>query len=245
MDYLILIVAAFMGGLMNAVAGGGSFFTFPALVFTGVPAINANASSSIVLFPSVLASAWAYRGELRPFAEVSVRSMWIASVVGGVSGASLLLSTPEQAFDRVIPWLLLASTLVFASGRRLAPMLARAGGHRPGALIAAQFLAAVYGGYFGGAVGLVMLAAWSLFGVSDIRAMNAGRTLYGGSLNAAAVVLFILAQAIWWTPVLVMMVAAMAGGYCGARLFLRLRPSLARGVVIAVSVGVTLAFFLR
>ena len=230
---------------MNAIAGGGSFFTFPALVYAGVPALNANASSSIVLFPSVLASAWASRHELQEFGGVRVRSMWFVSILGGASGALLLLSTREETFDLIIPWLLLVSTIVFAFGRRWAPLAKQAGGHHRVALLLAQFMVAVYGGYFGGAVGLVMLAVWSLFGATDIRAMTAGRTLFGGSLNAAAVVLFIAAGAIWWTEALPMMFAAMAGGYFGARLFLRMNPVIARAIVIAVSVAVTAAFFMR
>ena len=245
LEYYIPIAAAFLGGMMNAIAGGGSFFTFPALVYAGVPALNANASSSIVLFPSVLASAWAYRHELQEFGGVRVRSMWFVSILGGASGALLLLSTREETFDLIIPWLLLVSTIVFAFGRRWAPLATQAGRHHRVALLLAQFMVAVYGGYFGGAVGLVMLAVWSLFGATDIRAMTAGRTLFGGSLNAAAVVLFIAAGAIWWTEALPMMFAAMAGGYFGAKLFLRMNPVIARAIVIAVSVGVTAAFFMR
>jgi uncharacterized membrane protein YfcA len=244
-EYLILIVAAFMAGLMNAIAGGGSFFVFPALVFAGVPPINANASTTVALFPSTFASAWAYRRDLRDFGGVRVRSMLIVSLVGGSTGAALLLSTSAELFDAVIPWLLLGSTVIFAFGPRLASILEGTRTVRPSNLLLAQFLTAVYGGYFGGAVGLVMLAAWSLFGVSDIRIMNANRTLLGGSLNAAAVVLFVIAQTVWWPQTLLMVVFAIAGAYTGARLVLRMNPAVARLVVLLVATGVTIAFFIR
>jgi len=244
-EYLILIVAAFLAGLMNAIAGGGSFFVFPALVFTGVPPINANASTTVALFPSAFASAWSYRHDLREFPGVRFPSMWVVSIAGGITGAAMLLMTSEDFFDAVIPWLLLASTLAFAAGPRLAPLLHRNAGFQPGSLLVAQFLVSVYGGYFGGAVGLVMFAVWSLFGVSDLRMMNANRTLLGGSMNAAAVVLFVITGTVFWTKTVIMVVFGVAGGYLGAKLVLRMNPAVARVVVIAVGIGVTAAFFLR
>ena len=245
MEYLILIVAAFLAGLMNAIAGGGSFFVFPALVFTGVPPINANASTTVALFPSAFASAWAYRRDLRDFGGVSVRWMWVVSVIGGTSGAVLLMSTSEEVFGAVIPWLLLVSTILFSFGARLASLLDGIRKVHPSNLLLVQFIVSIYGGYFGGAVGLVMLAAWSFFGTTDLKLMNANRTFLGGSLNAAAVVLFVIADIVWWRQTLVMILFGIAGGYSGARIFVRMNPVVARGMVIAVGAGVTILFFIR
>src|SRR5262249_16123113 len=156
-------------GLMNAVAGGGSFLTFPALVFTGVPSIVANATSTVALFPGVLASAWAYRREFKMLEKIPLRAALIASVSGGIVGAVLLLYTSQRTFDVVIPWLLLAATLTFAFGPKIVRSSKRKSWLSPKALIVFQFLAGIYGGYFGGAVGIIMLAVWSLAGLRDIH----------------------------------------------------------------------------
>ena len=244
-SYLLLIASALGAGLMNSVAGGGSFLTFPALVFTGVPSIVANATSTVALFPGALASAWAYRHDFKGLDRIPLKPALAASIAGGISGALLLLYTSQNTFDRIIPWLLLAATIVFAMGPRVLKMLKRQEWMGPKALIAFQFLAGIYGGYFGGAVGIIMLAVWSLAGLRDIHAMNGGRTLLGGVMNAAAVVCFVIAGKVWWLQTSMMLVAAVAGGYAGARLSRRLNPALIRGIIIMVSIAVTTAFFLR
>jgi len=157
---------------MNAAAGGGSFVSLPALVWVGVPALAANISSTIALWPAGLASAWAFREDFRPFNEVSLPALTIASLIGGGVGALLLLLTPQSAFDVVIPWLLLVATLTFAFGHRLGPALRRRLRIGPVTLILVQFVLAVYGGYFGGAVGIMMMAAWALLSGSDLHRMN-------------------------------------------------------------------------
>ena len=244
MNYLLLALAGLGAGLMNSVAGGGSFLTFPALVFTGVPSIIANATSTVALFPGVLASAWAYRKEFGAL-KIPVVPAVIASIAGGVTGALLLLFTSQKRFDVIIPWLLLGATIAFAIGPRVTRLLGGKSRIDPKALIAFQFLLGIYGGYFGGAVGIIMLAMWSLAGLRDIHAMNAGRTLLGGIMNAAAVVLFAIAGKIWWAQAIVMLIAAVIGGYAGARVARRVNPSRVRAAIIAVSILVTLAFFRR
>ena len=244
-EYILLAAAALIAGTMNAVAGGGSFFTFPALVFTGVPPIVANASSTVVLFPASFASAWAYRDDRQDFGTVPFKAMLWVSVAGGTVGATVLLSLPESAFEFVIPWLLLMATLAFAFGPRLMLLLRRDVRLSPSAFVAMQFFVAVYGGYFGGAVGLIMLSSWSLFGFTDLRMLNANKTLLGGLMNAAAVVIFVAAGRVSWTETLVMLAAAFAGGYLGARVARRANPVIVRMVIIAISVGVTIAFFAR
>ena len=244
MSYLFLVAAALGAGLINAVAGGGSFLTFPALVFTGVPSIVANATSTVALFPGVLASAWAYRKEMETL-NIPVKPAIVASIAGGISGAVLLLSTSQKAFDAVIPWLLLAATIVFAIGPRVTTIFKRKSWIGPKALVIFHYFVGIYGGYFGGAVGIIILAVWSLAGLRDIHAMNAGRTLLGGLMNAAAVVLFVIARKVWWAQAAVMLIAAVIGGYAGARIARRLNPSLIRTAIIVFGLLVTVAFFRR
>lgn len=242
---LLLMAAAFGAGIMNAVAGGGSFLTFPALVFTGVPSIVANASSTVALFPGSFASAWAYREHFEHFENIPFKASLAVSLAGGVTGALLLLYTPQHAFDVVIPWLLALATVLFAFGPRLAPMLARRFSIGVKTALCAQYVVAIYGGYFGGAVGIIMLAMFSLLGLRDIRSMNALKTLLGGSMNAVAVVCFVIADKVWWPQVGVMLLGAVAGGYLGARFARKLPPALVRGFVIAVGVVMTIVFFNR
>ena len=242
---LLLIGAALIAGVLNAVAGGGSFFTFPALVFTGVPPIIANASSTVALFPGAFASAWGYREDFQSFEGVSLTSVLGVSILGGIGGALLLLYTPDATFDVIVPWLLLTATLAFTFGPWLTPHLHRSFRIRPATLLPTQFLVGLYAGYFGGAIGLIMLAAWSMLGLTDVKSMNPNRTLLGGTMNAAAVVCFVIAGKVWWPQTLMMLVAAVAGGYTGARIGRRMNPRHIRFGVIAISVVTTFAFFRR
>jgi uncharacterized membrane protein YfcA len=244
-SYLLLAISAFAAGIINSVAGGGSFFTFPALVFTGVPSIIANASSTMALLPGIFASAWAYRHDFKKTEGFPFVPMLIISFIGGLAGALLLLYTPQRAFDGMLPWLMLGATLLFTFGLRLAPILARVLHIGPAALLCIQAVVSIYGGYFGGAIGILMLAAWSLFGLKDIHRMNANRTLLGGAMNSVAVILFIVARKIWWPQTLVMLVAAVIGGYVGARFARRANPQYLRAAVMVISAAITIAFFLR
>jgi len=243
--YLLLICSAFGAGVMNSIAGGGSFLTFPALVFTGVAPILANASSTVALFPGALASAWAFRKDLTSFQGVSFKALLVVALAGAVVGALLLLYTPERLFDAIIPWLLLASTLIFIFAPRRAPLRQQVVRIRPVPFLLVHFFLGIYTGYFGGAVGLITLAVWSLFGLTDIKAVNPNKILLGGLTNTAAVACFIIAGKVVWTPSLIMLVGAVAGGYTGARFSRRLSHQTVRGAVIAISIVVTIVFFLR
>jgi uncharacterized membrane protein YfcA len=243
--YLLLVVAAFGGGVMNAIAGGGSFLTFPALVFIGVPSIVANASSSVALFPGAIASAWAFRHDFKSFEGVSFRWVLVVALTGGAVGALLLLYTPQRLFDAIVPWLLLAATLIFIFAPRLTPVLQHVFRIRPLPFLTAHFLIGVYAGYFGGALGLITLAAWNLFGLTDIKAVNPNKILLGGLTNTTAVACFVIAGKVAWKPSLIMLAGAVAGGYVGARFSRKLPSSVVRGVVIVISVVVTIAFFAR
>ena len=243
--FFLLVGAGLAAGVMNAVAGGGTFVTFPALVFAGVPSVAANATSTVALFPGAFASAWAYREDFRAFEGMAPRKLLPVSLAGGVVGAVLLLLTPQATFDVVVPWLLLLGTLTFAFGGRAGAALRRRFRIGPGVLASAQFLLSVYGGYFGGAVGLMMMAVWSLFGVTDVRAMVAAKVLLVGSLNTVAVVLFIAAGKVFWPQAVITGVAAIVGGYAGARVGRRLAPGYVRLVINIVNVAMTAVFFWR
>ncbi len=243
LSYLLLAVAGFSAGVMNAVAGGGTFLTFPALIFAGVPPIVANVSSTVALFPGSFASAWAYRANFRNFEGISLPVLLGVNFAGGATGAILLLVTSQRAFDVVIPWLLLFASLIFAFGPKLAPRLRQAIEIGPTTLLILQFIVGIYGGYFGGAVGIATMALWSLLGRSDIHEMNAAKTLVVGTMNTAAVMCFIVAGKISWPHTLIMMAAAIAGGYIGARTARRMNAKHVRALVIVISFGVTIAFF--
>jgi hypothetical protein len=247
---LFLVLAGFLAGTMNAVAGGGSFISFPALVAAGVPAVAANASSTVALVPGTLASTWAYTTgphgmQVTGLGGLRFRDLLAVSVAGGVSGAVLLLSTPGATFDAVIPWLLLLATLVFAFGRRMGAALRARMRLGRGAALAVQFLLGLYGGYFGGAVGLMMMAAWMLLDTVDLKAMNPARTLLTSAMNIVAVLCFVVAGQVWWPQALSVLVGAATGGYAGARIAQRLPPLAMRAVVTLVTVSMTVVFFVR
>ncbi len=244
-SYALLAAAGFIAGIMNSVAGGGTFVTFPALVFTGVPSVVANASNAVALFPASFASAWAYRKDFKNFEGVSFKAMVAVSLVGGVVGALLLVYTPEQTFDSLVPWLLLAATLIFSFGPMIVPRLRTWFSIGPGTLLTIQFVVGIYGGYFGGAMGIVMLAVYSLFGLTNLNMMNATKTLMAGIINAVCLIVFVGAGKIAWPQTLTVLIGAVLGGYFGAHYARRMDPKHVRMGIIAISVIVTTVFFVR
>ncbi|GAB4349900.1 MAG: sulfite exporter TauE/SafE family protein [Gammaproteobacteria bacterium] len=239
----LLLGAAFLGGGLNAVAGGGSFFTFPALVYAGVPAVTANASGTLALLPGYVASTWGFREDLRASRSLSLRALFLASMMGGAIGASLLLVTPDATFRSIVPWLLLAATLLFATGPLLLRRLNRAGEAGPVAQSTGVFLVSIYGGYFNGGLGIVLLAAFSLLGHHNLNAMNGLKNLASAVLTTIAVLLYAYGGVIVWQQALVMMVAAVVGGYVFARLSRRLPVMVVRTVVVATGAVMTVLFF--
>jgi len=226
-------------------AGGGSFVTLPALLLAGLPSVTANASSTVALFPASLASTWAYRADLQPLAGIPAPLLLVISLAGGLAGAVLLLTTPNAAFDKVLPFLLLLATIAFAFGGRISAWLQRRTWIGRGTLVASQTVLSVYGGYFGGAVGIMMMAVWSLLGRGDLKAMNPVKTLLVAATNAVAVLCFIAAGAVRWPQTLAMLGGAVAGGYGGALLGRRLSSAAIRAGVICLTVVMTAAFFVR
>ena len=246
---IVLFVAGALGGALNAVAGGGSFVAFPALLFTGVPPIPANATNCFALWVGTTASGGAYRQRFDITRRVLV-PLLLTSIVGGVAGAILLLHTPAHTFMRVLPWLMLGATLLFAFGKKLT-------GNRPSALAADttdaalvwacmfELLVSIYGGYFGGGVGIINLAMLAALGMTDIHAMNALKVVLGAVINGVAVVTFTVAHAIYWPQAIVMTVGAILGGYSAAHFAQKLPQSWIRVFVILVGSGMTLYFFYK
>jgi uncharacterized membrane protein YfcA len=243
---LIALVAGLLGGAVNAVAGGGSFITFPALILTGMPPVVANQTSSVALLPGGLASSWAYRSEIRSFNQVDLPAMVLPTVIGGGAGAALLLITPTKAFDLIIPWLVLFGALTFAFGKRLQSHLKTNGKPiRLRSIVLFQFVLGTYGGYFGGAVGIMMMAGWMLFGLTDIRAMNGMKTLMLAATKIVAVLVFAFFGHVYWIVALCLALAAVIGGYLGAFTTKLISTETLRTVITFAFFVVTAAFFYR
>ncbi len=255
---LALFGAAALGGALNSVAGGGSFFTVPMLIFTGMPSVRANVTSTVALWPGSAASVFAYRNELRAQRHL-VPILAGVSLVGGILGALLLLFTPQTTFDQLFPYLLLLATLLFTFSPQLTRWVrARFGGDRAGgstvgrsklSMVLLQLVISVYGGYFGGGIGIMMLAALALMGLQNIHEMNGLKTVLATFINGIAVVIFVLspyitgASAVAWPQAILMLVGAVVGGYGGAAFARRLPSQVVRTFVIIVSISLTIYFF--
>ena len=243
MVLLLLIAAAFAAGVINSIAGGGSFLTFPSLVFAGVPAVIANASNTVALVPSQFASGFAYRDDIQGLQEQRLKIWFLVSFAGGLLGAGLLLVTSDKAFRQIAPWLLLFATLLFAFGNQVSLAMRGKLHSNEVLMLLLLFPIAVYGGYFGGGIGIMILAAFRLYGLTDIHAMNGIKTLLAATLNAVAAVIFIVAHEVRWHPTLIMMAAGIVGGYVGPLLAKRLKPSMIRYTVILIGILMTAYFF--
>jgi uncharacterized membrane protein YfcA len=245
---IMLLFAAALGSAINSVAGGGSFIAFPALLFAGVPAVPANATNSVALWPGSVASAFAYRRELRAVRRELV-PLSVAGFVGGAVGSVLLLRTSESAFVAMVPWLLFFAAVLFTFGsplaRRLGARMGGGGGGSLAAAVVAQLFVSVYGGYFGGGMGIMMLAILSVLGMTDMHKMNAMKTVLGALVNGVAVVAFIVAGAVAWVPGLVMVVGGTMGGYAGAAAARKVDAKHVRRIVLVVAWSMTLYFFIR
>jgi uncharacterized membrane protein YfcA len=236
-------LAAFAAGVLNAIAGGGSFLTFPALVFAGVPAVAANATSAMAVSPGYLGSTLGFRAELRSLPATAVRLEVGIAALGGLIGAALLLLTPARVFAAIVPWLLLLATALFAWGPRLAKHSSGNGLARwrlPGLLAVS-----VYGGYFNGGLGILLMALYSLTGESRMNTVNALKNLNSFVLSLLSVVAFAAAGAIVWPQALWMMVWATLGGWAGARLARRLPAQSVRLLVIGTGLAMSAVFFAR
>lgn len=241
----LLLGAALAAGALNALAGGGSFLTFPALVAVGVPPIAANATSALAVSPGYLGSTLGLRRELGSLPPERLRREALLAATGGVLGALLLLVTPPAAFRALVPWLLLAATGVFIAGPHVVQRLGRAGDPHPRARAWGLLAVAVYGGYFNGGLGILLMALYAATGEADVHRANALKNFNSLVLSVLSVATFALAGAIAWGPAALMAAAATAGGYLGARGARRLPPQAVRLAVIATGLAMTLAFAWR
>jgi uncharacterized protein len=240
---LLLFTAAFIGGALNSLAGGGTLVTFPALLLAGLNPIDANASSVVALFPGTFAGAWAYRHRILAVTEFNVRSVLILSLIGGLIGAFLLLSTPITLFAGIVPSLILFATVVFAVGNFAPPKLIQRTRPGPRSALISLFAIAIYGGYFGGGIGFLMLAALTLFGMRDINAMNGLKMALVGIMTISAIITFAIADVVRWTETLPMLVGAIAGSYIAARWAQYLDQRLIKAFVIILGAALTVYFF--
>lgn len=253
MTSLYLFVVALFGGALNAVAGGGSFIGVPALLSVGIAPVAANATTTLAMWPGSLSSAIAYRQEIVR-ARHWLMMLGAASLAGGLVGGWLLIRTTDQRFLQLLPWLMLAAAVTFTLGGRVADRLVRGSAsapHAPGAsrapvwILLFQFIIAIYGGYFGGGMGIMMLAAFSVAGMTDIHEMNGIKTLAAVAINGIALVEFIANGAIAWAPGLVMVGGAIIGGYYGAFLARRVSTGVVRAIVMVIAWTMTVYFFVR
>jgi len=249
-EFWLLMVAACVAGAMNSVAGGGTIITFPALIAFGMPSIQANATSTFALLIGIAGSLYGYRGHL-PAARHWTMRFAPVSIVGGLLGAWLLTRTSEATFDRLVPFLIFFATLLFllSNGfRRLAGFESLKLGSSASGTVAAmilQFGVAVYGGYFGAGIGILMLATLGLLGLHHIHEMNAIKTMLGALINVVAVAYFVYAGLIIWPEAMVMTVGAAGGYYFGSRLAQKISQGQVRFVIGAIGISLSLVFFWR
>jgi uncharacterized membrane protein YfcA len=246
--YLLLCLAAIAAGAINSIAGGGTLLTFPSLL-TVVSPVVANATSTVSLVPGSLASAWGYRREMQAARRWLLLLMW-PSLIGGAVGALLVTRLEERTFQTLVPWLLSVAATLFL----LQPVIAKFTGigesHAPPshgtrmAITLFQFLVAIYGGYFGAGIGILMLSSLSFMGISDIHQMNALKAILGTCINGIAVVVFIVEGKVNWHFALIMSAASILGGYLGAHFARRLNPHIVRWLVIIIGFALAGYFFI-
>jgi uncharacterized membrane protein YfcA len=238
----LLFAAALWAGMQNALAGGGSFITLPALMLGGMDARAANITSTIALFPAQIATGLTGVRAVSGVANLSFARLVIISLIGGVVGAALLLVTPPDFFARLVPWLVLFATIVFAWGsfvpHRTEPRLGSVGAG------VGQFLIAVYGGYFGGGIGFLMLAALTAAGLA-VKSAAATKNVLAAAMNASAVAIFVFSPAVHWLQAAVSCAGAVIGGVAGGLLLPRVNEKALRIVVVLIGVALTVGLFLR
>ena len=241
--HIILFIAAIWAGVQNALAGGGSFITLPSLMLTGMDARAANITSTVALFPAQLVTGFTGRADAASPMGLTMRRLFVISLIGGGLGALILLATPAAVFARLVPWLVLFATVLFAWGsffqKTSGPGETRLS---PRAVSVAQFLIAVYGGYFGGGIGLLMMAALTMMGLA-VRNAGAVKNILAGVINASAVAIFVFSKDVHWLQALITAVGASFGGWAGALMLRRVNEKLLKLGVVAIGVALTIGLF--
>ncbi|WP_112323028.1 sulfite exporter TauE/SafE family protein [Oceanibium sediminis] len=246
-EFVLLCVAGFAAGVLNAVAGGGTFLSLPALIYVGVPPVSANATATLIALPGYLSSAWGFRDDMQAEGSLGLREILLVAALGSIIGALLLIVTPGETFLWVVPWLLLLATILFASGPYLLAAVRRRGLGDAGPVLSAGAILAVsiYGGYFNGGLGIMLLATFGLIGYRNLHGMNGLKNVLAVVLSLISALAFIAAGLIVWDLALGMAVSAALGGYVGARMSRRIvRTDLLRHFVTGVGATMALAFFL-
>ena len=248
MPYLIIPLVSFLAGMTNAIAGGGTFFTFPALTrLGGLSDLAANVTSTIGLWPGGAASVVAARKEFKRLPRGMTIAFFVISIVGGVIGAVLLLNTPKRAFSLLVPWLLLFATVIFAFSKPIARWAGRQHGHSTMGwtivVASVQLLVAIYGGYFGAGIGILMLAGLAFAGLDDIHQMNAMKVLLQTSINGVASVIFLFSPDLDWRLALPMAAMSAVGGFLGIAVARKMPQNTLRGVILVIGVLVTALYF--
>ncbi|WP_169545424.1 sulfite exporter TauE/SafE family protein [Sneathiella aquimaris] len=239
----LLILSAFLAGGLNSIAGGGSFLTFPALVYVGLPSVSANATSAVVVFPAYLSGTFGFMKELKNFGLKPLLTLVFISIAGGVLGATLLLITPNEIFRTIVPYLLIFATALFAFGDKITALLPRNRVLTPFKSNAISLIVTTYGGYFNGGLGIVLLSLFSVLGFKDINLMNGLKNLLSFILSIASIVTFTIAGIINWDWALIMMISATVGGYVGALLARKLSKEMVRRIIVVVGILMAIAFF--
>jgi uncharacterized protein len=256
---VFLFFAAVLAGIINSVAGGGSFITFPALIFAGIPPIPANATNTAAVWPGTVASTVAYRKAFTREARQLLPPLAITGVAGGILGARILLITPPSTFMRIVPWLLLGATLLFLFSPRITARIRGRANLKPGQAVGGsgtplpimagvlflELLVSIYVGYFGAGVGILFLTLLALLGLEDIHTLNGMKTLLVSIVNGTALATFVFAHVIVWPQALLMLVGALIGGYGGAWVAQKMNPQHVRWLVIAIGFAMSAYFFLR
>jgi len=246
LEMLVLVIAGFAAGALNAVAGGGTFISFPALVWIGIPPVMANATATLTALPGYAGSAWAFRRDMEAEGPISLRLMLGIAVLGGLLGALLLTVTSDEAFMGLVPWLLLVATAVFAAGPWLLPRLAGGAGLGLAGAVGVLLAVSVYGGYFNGGLGIMLLAAFGLMGFKNLHGMNGLKNVLSALLSLVSAVTLALAGLIAWKSALVLALATTVGGYTGAALARKITNlALLRAGIVAVGLIMTILFFMK
>lgn len=244
LTFVVLFIVAFCAGVQNALAGGGSFLTFPALMFTGLDARAANITSTVALFPGQVTTGLAGRKNVSGLPNLSFKALFVISLIGGVFGAFLLLMTPVSVFQFLVPWLVLFATFVFVWGSFFRKPNENSKPLGPAGALAAQFAISIYGGYFGGGIGILMLAALTIAGL-DVRKAGATKNVLSGVMNASAVLIFLFSKDVAWTQVMVASVASIAGGQVGAYALKRVNEKILRICIIILGFGLAIGLFVK
>jgi len=251
LDNLLIFAAAAVAGAINSVAGGGTLISFPTLLWLGMDSIQANATNTVAIWPGSLGSAWGYRRELRGF-DRRVVSLVIPSVIGGIAGAVLLRLTPSELFDRLVPALIFFATVIFMLQERFQRWFNWSATHAEhegaqwvaGAMLF-QFVVALYGGYFGAGIGILMLAALAIMGHTDIHQMNGIKNVLAVVINGVAAIYFIWSGLVSWPHAIVMAVGAIIGGVGGAGLARRMGRQMVRRLVIGIGFAMAISLMFR